>query len=98
MSFATTDAAWFWTMSALLARRNGDPITPAPDPSIDPDDVVRALDTLYRRRRINLNHARILRMYGERGTPPERGCANHRTWLEALNALDPSLRHLGIVA
>ena len=36
----------------------------------EPDDVVKCLDTLYRRRRIDLVHARILRIWGERQCAP----------------------------
>lgn len=61
-----------------------------------------ALDRLYRQRRIELQHARILRIYGERGTapnaayPPERGDA--RLWKEAMVAMENALRGRGIVA
>ena len=68
----------------------------------DPDDVVKCLDQLYRRRRIDLVHARILRIWGERGTAPnpayplERG--DWRLWREAIDRLEWPLRVKGIVA
>ena len=37
----------------------------------DPDDIVKALDTLYRRRRVDRLHARILRTWGERQARPD---------------------------
>ena len=38
----------------------------------EPDDVVKCLDKLYRQRRIDLVHARILRRWGERQAAPNR--------------------------
>ena len=101
--FRSAEQAWFWTMAALIARREGSrndgPRTARP---CDPDDVVKCLDQLYRRRRIDLVHARILRIWGERGTPPnpayplERG--DWRLWREAIDRLEWPLRVKGIVA
>jgi hypothetical protein len=100
--FATTEDAWFWTMGALLARREGGrrdgPKQPRP---CEPDDVVRCLDGLYRHRRIDLRHARVLRMWGERQTSPgrDRGPSDDcRLWREAIDRLGPLLRQKGIVA
>jgi hypothetical protein len=64
--------------------------------------VVKCLDQLYRRRRVDLVHARILRIWGERGMAPnpayplERG--DWRLWREALDRLEWPLRVKGIVA
>jgi hypothetical protein len=61
-------------MAALIARREGARYTAnkgAVARPCDPDDV-KCLDTLYRRQRIDLTHARILRMWGERQLPPAR--------------------------
>lgn len=104
-AFTSAEEAWFWTMSALVARRDGARIVAgkglAPRPC-EPDDVVKCLDRLYRQRRIELAHARILRIWGERGTAPsphhlrERG--DSRLWREAMNRLEWPLRVKGIVA
>lgn len=101
--FASAEQAWFWTMAALAARRDGTGSngrgTPRP---CDPDDVVRCLDTLYRRRRIDLVHARILRIWGERRVVPNPAYAaercDWRIWSEALARLEWPLRVKGIVA
>ena len=68
----------------------------------EPDDVMKCLDRLYRQRRIDLIHARIMRIWGERGIAPdprhlsERGdCA---LWREAMDRLEWPLRVKGIVA
>ncbi|MDE2197554.1 MAG: hypothetical protein KGJ41_00920 [Rhodospirillales bacterium] len=101
--FRSAEQAWFWTMAALAARRDGSCSggrgTPRP---CDPDDVVKCLDTLYRRRRIDLRHARILRIWGERQAAPSPAYAaercDWRIWREALDRLDWPLRMKGIVA
>lgn len=103
--FRTADEAWFWTMAALTARRDGARYTANQgrvQRPCDPDDVIKCLDTLYRRRRIDLVHARILRIWGERQSAPnpahssERG--DWRLWREALDRLEWPLRVKGIVA
>ena len=103
--FATADEAWFWTMAALTARREGARLSAARGTVIrpcEPDDVIKCLDRLYRHRRIDLQHARIMRIWGERGTAPnpripaERG--DLRLWREAMERLDFPLRQKGIVA
>jgi hypothetical protein len=101
--FRSAEHAWFWTMGALAARREGSghdgPRTVRP---CDPDDVVKCLDQLYRRRRIDLVHARILRIWGERGTAPNPAYplerSDWRLWREALDRLEWPLRVKGIVA
>ncbi len=99
--FPTAEAAWFWTAASLMARRNPDAPRPPPGPC-RPEDVVKCLDTLYRSRRIELLHARILRIWGWRGMAPDprraqEGC-DSRLWQEAISRLDWPLRAKGIVA
>ena len=68
----------------------------------DPDDVIKCLDTLYRQRRIDLRHARILRIWGERQTAPDPTRAGERAeariWREAMDRLEWPLRVKGIVS
>jgi len=103
--FRSAEEAWFWTMAALVARREGARVAAGRGMTLrpcEPDDVVKCLDRLYRQRRIEICHARILRIWGERGLPPsprhasERGDA--RLWREALSRLEFPLRVKGIVA
>jgi hypothetical protein len=103
--FSNAEEAWIWTMAALVARRDGARYT-ANQGKIgrpcDPDDIVRSLDALYRQRRIDLLHARILRIWGERGSAPDPTHAMERAdwklWKEALDRLEWPLRVKGIVA
>jgi hypothetical protein len=102
--FRSVDEAWFWTMAALTARHSGASRSSAAGKiarPCEPDDVVKCLDTLYRRRRIDLLHARILRIWGERQTAPNPAFAaercDWRIWREALDRLEWLLRVKGIV-
>nr|WP_294546817.1 hypothetical protein [uncultured Rhodopila sp.] len=103
--FASAEDAWLWTMAALNARRDGARHSTnkgrLPRPC-EPDDVVRCLDSLYRQRRIDLVHARVLRIWGERQMAPSAAVAaerhDHRLWVEALDRLEWPLRVKGIVA
>lgn len=103
--FRTTEEAWFWTMAALVARRDGARIVANAGKvarPCEPDDVVKCLDGLYRRRRIDLTHARALRIWGERGTAPNPAFVGERSdwklWREALDRLEWPLRVKGIVS
>jgi hypothetical protein len=91
-------------MAALIARREGARYTANKGliaRPCDPDDVVKCLDGLYRQRRIDLVHARILRIWGERQMAPSLAVAaerhDHRCWVEALERLEWPLRIKGIV-
>ncbi|MFC0385251.1 hypothetical protein [Muricoccus vinaceus] len=102
--FRSADEAWFWTMSALVARRDGARIVSGRglvSRPCEPDDVVKCLDRLYRQRRIDLAHARIMRIWGERGTAPDptspRERGDHRLWREAMDRMEWPLRLKGIV-
>jgi hypothetical protein len=103
--FRSAEEAWLWTMAALRARRDGARYTAnrgLVSRPCEPDDVVRCLDALYRRRRIDLVHARILRNWGERQAAPNPAYATERCdfrlWEEALERLEWPLRVKGIVA
>jgi hypothetical protein len=99
VKFANAEEAWLWTMGCLMARRQGarfganKGLVSRP---CEPDDVVRCLDALYRQRRIDLLHARILRIWGERQMPPSPAHVSEksdwRIWREAMERLDWPLR------
>ena len=97
-AFENAEDAWFWAMAALSARRSGQPM---PEGPCEPDEVVKALDQLYRRRRIELVHSRILRIWGERQRAPNQAYALERSdaqlWRQAIDRLSWSLIVRGIV-
>jgi hypothetical protein len=100
--FETAEEAWFWTVRALAARHEG---ANGGESSIerpcDPDDILRCLDRLYRTRRIELLHARVLRYWGDRQRPPNpqnpRERSDCRLWGEVMDSLAGKLRDKGIV-
>ena len=99
--FRSAEEAWLWTMSAVVARREGrTPRASVPRPC-RPEDVLKCLDSLYRRRRIDLLHARILRIWGERQSAPNpanpRDRCDWRIWREAISRLEWPLRAKGFV-
>ncbi len=93
VSFASAEAAWFHAAPALQPGRTAAPWV---------QDVVKCMDTLYRQRRIDLLHARILRIWGLRGVAPNPGRPRERSdwriWHEAMERLDAPLRARGIVS
>ena len=101
--FRDVEEAWFWTMSALNARnsgmRSGGGGIKRP---CEPDDIIKCLDRLYRHRRIDLGHARVLRRWGDRRTAPDLTNPREHTaavlWQEAMERLDYPLRQKGIVS
>jgi len=102
--FRCAEEAWLWTMAALMARHSGARYVANAGRvarPCEPDDVVKCLDQLYRRRRIDLTHARILRIWGERQMAPNPAYAaercDWRLWREALDRLEWPLRVKGIV-
>lgn len=99
--FPNAEQAWFWTVGALAARRDGAGGGSRIERPCDPDDVLRCLDQLYRTRRIELLHARVLRFWGERRCAPNptyaRERCDWRLWREAMDRLEGKLRVKGIV-
>jgi hypothetical protein len=102
--FRDAQEAWMWTMAALIARREGARFSARKgmvSRPCEPDDVVKCLDGLYRQRRIDLAHARVLRIWGERQMAPSAVVAaerhDRRLWIEALERLEWPLRIKGIV-
>lgn len=99
--FRDAEACIVWTIRRLAAEAEGAPARR--EPAIcTPAEVVKCLDTLYRRRRIDLHHVRILRLWAHRGRAPDRSDprerADWRVWREALERLDWPLRSLGIIS
>lgn len=98
--FTTAEEAWYWTL-ARLASRHGDAL-PRALRRFRPEDVLQCLDRLYRCRRVQLVHVRIMRLWGERARAPNPAYPRERCdwelWREAMDRLDWQLRQRGIVA
>jgi hypothetical protein len=102
--FRDAEEAWLWTMAALKARGEGARFTANQGKILrpcEPDDVIKCLDRLYRQRRIDLVHARVLRQWGDRQMPPNpafpRERCDWKLWREAMDRLEWPLRVKGIV-
>ncbi len=101
--FKSAEDAWFWTVNALAARHEGanNSSGSSIERPCEPDDILRCLDRLYRTRRIELLHARVLRYWGDRGRAPNpkhpRERSDYRLWREVMDRLAWKLRHKGIV-
>ena len=102
--FENVEEAWFWFIQAQQARNDGARFTAGlglmPRPC-EPIDILRALDRLYRNRRLQMEHLLVLRHYGRRQMPPDprrmkEGRA-HILWTEALERLEAVLETKGIV-
>jgi hypothetical protein len=100
--FGSAAEAWFWTVTALKMRhgRARNYATGVPRPC-SPDDVLKALDRLYRCRAVDLNDARLLQYYGERRLVPSKSCpaecGDRVVWDRVMGRLEPALQARGIV-
>ena len=102
--FDTTEEAWFWFIQAQKAREDGarfsfgQGLVPRP---CEPLDILNVLNGLYRKRRLLMEHLRVLRFYGDRQMAPDprrqREMLAHDLWCEALDRIEPILIRKGIV-
>jgi hypothetical protein len=101
-AFSSAAEAWFWTVGALQARRDGAQRRGGviSRPCV-PDDILCCLERLYQTKRIDLRHAKVLRVWGERQCAPgleSKSQGESVLWQEALSRLEPQLRQKGIVS
>lgn len=103
--FATTEEAWFWFIQAQQARNEGARVAAGQGLTgrpCEPLDILKAVDGLYRQRRLVMDHLLVLRHYGRRMMAPDprrvREAVAARLWREALDRLEPVLVRKGIVA
>ena len=96
--FPTPEAAWLWTCAVLHAREEG---RAGPPGFCRTEVVLRGLDRLYRNRRLDLLHVRVLRKWGWRGRAPDpsrpQDGFDRAVWTEALDRLAWVWREAGVV-
>lgn len=102
--FESAEEAWFWFMTAQAAKNDGARITAGQGlvgRPCEPADILQALSRLYRQRRLQMDHIRVLKHYGERHMPPDprrpRELRAFLIWSEALERLESALEAKGIV-
>lgn len=101
--FKTSEECWFWYMRVLAQFNDALPMAIETETGpLDPGIISRALEQLYKSRRLSLNHLRVLRFYGERQKAPRPFIKSEEDvfilWRQALNALAEPLRNQGVLA
>lgn len=102
--FESVEEAWFWFVSSYEAKEDGarfiagSGLLPRP---CEPVDILRAVDGLYRQRRLQRDHLLVLRHYGRRLMAPDvrrpKEARAHTLWEEAMMRLEAVLEKKGIV-
>lgn len=102
--FPSAEEAWFWFIQAQEAKaagarvRAGLGLTERP---CEPLDIYRAVDRLYRQRKLLRDHLHVMAHYGRRLSAPDssrdREARAAVLWAEAFEQLAPLLRQKGIV-
>lgn len=96
--FNSAEEAWFWFILTHQARHDGAKITAGLNyvaRPCEPADILLALDTLRRSRKVEMDHVKVLKHYGIRLMAPDPSRAREvraaRLWAEALERLEEVL-------
>lgn len=102
--FEDAQEAWFWFISAQQAKNEGAKFVAGQsvyNRPCEPIDILKTLDRLYRKRRLQKDHLLVLRHYGRRYMAPDpRRVKEQRSyylWQEALERLGEALETKGII-
>ena len=102
--FKSVEEAWFWFIAAQQARNDGARYVAGIGTirrPCEPVDILKVLDTLYRKRRLLRDHLLVLRHYGRRYMAPDlrrvKEQRAHYIWREALDRISPILEKKGII-
>ena len=102
--FINAEEAWFWFIQANQALQEGAQLTAGKglyNRPCEPLDILCVLNNLHRKRRLLMDHLRVLKYYGSRGMAPDyrrsREMKAHKLWTEALDRIEPILIKKGIV-
>jgi HrpA-like RNA helicase len=102
--FKSAEEAWFWFIQAQTARNEGAKIKSGAGlyaRPCEPVDIIKALERIYRARRLTMDHILVLRHYGQRMAAPDqqrpKECRAHKLWNEAMERLEEMLVQKRIV-
>ena len=102
--FDSVEEVWFWFIAAQQARNEGAKYLAGAGlvrRPCEPVDILKVLDSLYRKRRLLRDHLLVLRHYGRRHMAPDpRRAKEERAfylWSEAFERMRPVLEKKGIV-
>lgn len=102
--FDSAEEAWFWFMQAQEAKAAGARVVAGlglVQRPCEPIDIYRAVDRLYRQRKLLRDHLHVLAHYGRRLAAPDasrdREARAALLWGEAFDHITPYLRDRGIV-
>ena len=102
--FASTIDAWFWYIRSERLRRDGAKLggaMAAEQRPCEPDDINRAVISLYRKKIIGQEHLKVLATYGWNDSSPDPRLSNEAhaafLWDDAFRHLDVELKAKGIV-
>lgn len=102
--FSSAEEAWFWFVQAQEAKAAGARVVAGlglVQRPCEPIDIYRAVDRLYRQRKLLRDHLHVMAHYGRRLSAPEasrdREARAAVLWDEAFEKLTPFLRDKGIV-
>lgn len=104
LPFKNAEEAWFWFIQAQTARNEGAKIVAgagiAPRPC-EPVDIIKALERLYRNRRVSMEQVMVLRNFGRQLLSPDprrpKEKHAHFLWHDALDKLEEILIQKRIV-
>lgn len=102
--FLNSEEAWFWFIRCQKARWDGARfevnMSRAARPC-DPDDIYRAVMSLYRNKRLKKQHLSVLARFGLEETPPDARERDQlypaRLWDEALDLLTTILKKKNLI-
>lgn len=102
--FLNAEDAWFWFIQANQARQDGARTRTAQTNIIrpcEPVDILQILERLQRKRRLDMNHFRVLRYYGVRMMAPDyrrpKEAVAAQLWREAMKVLSEVFIAKGII-
>lgn len=91
-----TERLWFWFIEANNKRGNG-----ILKGELDPLDVLKIVDRLYRHNYLRMEHLLVMRHYGRKGCAPDCECPLQKRacklWAEAMEKLNWYAQKTGIL-